>query len=183
MSRNSFPMKFIWSSVQNVTTGAATVLAANPVGPQTYGVLITATSNTWVRFSDPVASGAIASASQTVATPGVFTTATQAFVAGQPVFVSGTAPGGIVLGQVYYIAALGLTTTACELSLTSGGTGVQITSSAACTINPITAATATNSLLVKATDFAEEYGIGPGQYIATLQQTATGTVNIIELTH
>jgi hypothetical protein len=184
MSRNSFPMKFIWSSVQNVTTGASCVLAVNPVGAQTYGVLITATSNTWIRFSDPVAGGAIASASQTVANPGVFTTATQAFSAGLPVYISGAAaPGGFVLGQVYYVIATGLTTTACELAATPGGTGIQCTSSAACTLNPITAATATNSLLVKSTDFAEEYGIAPGQYIATLQQTATGTVNIVELTH
>jgi hypothetical protein len=183
MSRNSFPMKFIWSSVQNVTTGAACVLAPQPVGAQTYGLLITATANTWIRFVDPIAGGAVASASQTVATPGVFTTAAQAFTAGQAVYVTGTAPGGIVLGQVYYVATLGLTATTLELSLTSGGAGVQVTSSAACTVVPLTMATATNSLLVKATDFAEEYGVAPGQYIATLQQTASGTVNVVELTH
>lgn len=179
---NSFPMKFIWSTVQNVTTGAATVLATNVMGPQTYAVYLNATADTWVRFSD-AAAGAVASASQTVATPGVFTTAVQAFTAGQPVFVSGIAPGGIVLGQVYYIAVAGLTTTAVELSLTTGGSGVQVTSSAACTINPIVAATATNSMLVKATDYGHEYGIGPGQYIATLQKTGTGTLNVVEMTH
>lgn len=187
MSRNSFPMKFMFPTVQNVTTGAASVLAALPMGAQTYGVYLTATADTWVRFDDPLAGGAggigIASASQTVATPGVFTTAVQAFTAGQAVYVSGIAPGGIVLGQVYYIATLGLTTTACELSLTSGGTGVQVTSSAVCVINPLVAASATNSVLIKATDFGQEYGIGPGQYIATLQKSATGTLNICELTH
>lgn len=186
MARNSFPMKFMFGTVQNVTTGAATVLATLPMGLQTYAVYLTATADTWVRFDDPSAGGAlasVASASQTVATPGVFTTAVQAFTAGQPVYVSGTAPGGIVLGQVYYIATLGLTTTAVELSLTSGGTGVQVTSSAACTINPLVAASATNSVLIKATDFGQEYGIGPGQYIATLQKTGTGTLNIVECTH
>ena len=128
-------------------------------------------------------SAGIASASQTVATPGVFTTATQAFVAGQPVYLTGIAPGGFSLNTVYYIATLGLTTTACELTATYGGTGIQCTASAACTINPLTQATATNSLLIKATDFATEYGISPGQFISALENGSAGVINIIELTH
>jgi hypothetical protein len=182
MSRNSFPLKFDFTRVQNVTTGAASVLAPLAMGPQTYAVQLAATSNTWVCFVGPSGPG-VASASQTVATPGVFTTATQAFTAAQPVYLTGTAPGGFTLNKIYYIATLGLTTTACELSLTSGGTGVQCTASAACVINPVTPATATNSVLIRSTDYAEQYGISPGQFIATLQVTATGTLNCVELTH
>lgn len=91
---------------------------------------------------------AIASASQTVATPGVFTTVTQAFTAGMPVFLTGTAPGGFSLNVVYYIIAAGLTTTSCELSLTVGGAGIQCTASAACTINPTFIHSAGNTLIV-----------------------------------
>lgn len=88
-----------------------------------------------------------ASASQTVATPGVFTTAVQAFVAGQAVYLSGTAPGGFSLGVPYFVIAGGLSTTSCELSLTSGGAGIQCTASAACTINPTIITTAGNLLI------------------------------------
>lgn len=92
-------------------------------------------------------SAAVASASQTVATPGVFTTVTQAFTAGIPVFLTGTAPGGFSLNVIYYIIAAGLTTTSCELSLTVGGAGIQCTASAACTINPAPILTAGNTLI------------------------------------
>jgi hypothetical protein len=185
MGRNSFPMKLDFTRVQNVTAGAASVFFPNPMGPQTYGVIITALAAAWVRFCDPGSGGAaIASASQTVAAPGVFTTATQGFTAGQAVVIQGTAaPGGFTLGTVYYVIAAGLTTTACELSATVGGTGITCTGSIACSLSPLTAVSATNGLLVKATDFAEEYGISPGQYIATIQQGAGGLVNVVELTH
>lgn len=82
-------------------------------------------------------SASLASASQTVATPGVFTTAVQAFVAGQPVVLTGAAPGGFSLNQVYYVIAAGLTTTACQLAAVPGGVGLQCTASAACTVVPI----------------------------------------------
>lgn len=184
MSRNSFPLKFDFTTVQNVTTGAACVLAANPVGLQTYAVQIAATGNTWVRFVGPKGA-TVASASQTVATPGVFTTATQAFTAGTPVIVTGnpTIPTGITAGAIYYVIATGLTTTACELATTPSGTGVGVTVSHPCIIQPLDTATATNSALIRLTDYAEQYGISPGQYIATLQVTATGTLNIVEMTH
>lgn len=77
-----------------------------------------------------------ASASQTVATPGVFTTVTQAFTAGQPVYLTGIAPGGFALNTVYYVIAAGLTTTSCQLAATIGGTGIQCTASAVCVVNP-----------------------------------------------
>lgn len=182
MSRNSFPLKFDFTRVQNITTGASSTLAPLAMGPQTYAVQLAATSNTWVSFVG--SSGLpIASASQTVATPGVFTTATQAFTAGQAVYLTGTAPGGFTLNSIYYVIATGLTTTACELALTPGGTGVAVSASHACVINPVGAATATNGALIRSTDYAQEYGISPGQFIATLQVTATGTLNIVELTH
>lgn len=88
---------------------------------------------------------AIASASQTVAAPGVFTTATQAFTAGMPVFLTGTAPGGFALNTVYWVIAAGLTTTSCELAATQGGTGITCSASAACTINPTVIHTAGNT--------------------------------------
>lgn len=180
--RNSFPNKLDFTRVQNLTSSASSQYFGAPMGPQTYGVLITALGNVWVVFSS--GSGApIASASQTVATPGVFTTATQAFTAGQPVFLTGTPPGGFALNTVYYVATLGLTATTVELSTTSGGTGAQVTASSACVINPLPAATATNALLVKATDWPVEYGISPGQYIAVLENGTAGAVNIVEITH
>lgn len=184
MSRNSYPLKFDFTTVQNITTGAACVLSAKPVGAQTYAVQVAATGNTWMRFVGPTGA-TIASASQTVATPSVFTTATQALTAGTPVLVTGnpTLPTGITAGTVYYVIATGLTTTACELATTPAGTGVGVTVSHPCIIQPLDMATATNSALIRLTDYAEQYGISPGQYIATLQVTATGTFNIVELTH
>lgn len=182
MSRNGFPLKLDFTRVQNVTTGAASTLAPIAMGPQTYAVQISATANTWVNFAG--ASGLpIASASQTVANPGVFTTATQAFVAGQAVYLTGIAPGGFSLNTIYYVIATGLTTTALELSATPAGTGIQCTASHVCAINPVGAATATNGVLVRSTDMPMQYGISPGQFVATLQVTATGTVNVVELTH
>ena len=182
--RNSFPMKPVFSTAQDVTTGAAAVYAAKPVGPETWAVQLSSTANTWVTFVDPTAGGApIASPSQTVANPAVFTTATQAWVAGQAVVIQGTPPGGFTAGPIYYVVAGGLTTTAVELAATPGGTAIQGTSSSACTLQPLSTLTATTGMLVKASDPPIQYGISPGQYIATLQVSATGTLNIIELTH
>lgn len=183
MSRNSFPMKVDFTAVQNVTTLATSVTAPKAVGLQTYGVQLSCTANTWVKFADAVAGAASASASQTVATPGVFTTAVQAYTAGTPVYLTGIAPGGFNLNQIYYIIATGLTTTALQLSDTAAGTGKQVTASAVCTINPVGQATATNSLLLKLTDTPIQMGISPGQWISALQVTATGTLNVVELTH
>jgi hypothetical protein len=83
------------------------------------------------------APAAVASASQTVANPGVFTTAAQTFAAGQPVQITGVAPGGFALNTNYYVIAAGLDGTHCQLSATKGGAGIQCTSSAACTILPV----------------------------------------------
>ena len=179
-----FPLKLDFSTVQNVTTAANNVNAPKPMGLQTHAVVISATVSAWVNFVDPTSGGAsIASASQTVANPGVFTTVTQAFTAGTPVTIVGTPPGGFVNNKVYYVIATGLTTTACELSATYGGTGIQVTASSACSIQPLTPASATNSVLVKGSDPPMQYGISPGQYIGTIYVASTGTVNIVELTH
>lgn len=79
----------------------------------------------------------IASASQTVATPGVFSTVSQSLAATQPVYITGTAPAGFTANSVvYYIASAGLTSTACELSTTYNGTGAQCTGSSPCLIVP-----------------------------------------------
>lgn len=182
MARNSFPNKLDFTRVQNLTSAASSQVFPLPMGPQTYGVLITALGNIWATFSS--GSGApVASASQTVAIPGVFTTAVQAFVAGQAVFLTGIAPGGFALNTVYYVIATGLTTTTVELSATVGGTGIQCTASAVCALNPLPAATATNGVLIKSTDFAQEYGISPGQYISILENGSAGAVNVVEITH
>lgn len=79
---------------------------------------------------------AVASASQTVATPGVFTTAAQAYTAGLQVSITGTAPGGFALKTPYFVLAAGLTATTCQLAAYAGGPGIQCTASAACTIQP-----------------------------------------------
>lgn len=182
MSRNSFPYKLNFSRVQNLTSTASSQTFPQPMGPQTYGVLITALGNVWA-FIGGAASAGVASASQTVANPGVFTTAVQGFTAGIPVYLTGIAPGGFNLNQVYYVIATGLTTTACELSATPGGTGIQVTASAACVINPLTQASATNGVLIKASDFAQEYGCSPGQFISIIENGAAGAVNIVEIDH
>lgn len=107
MSRNSFPLKPLYNNagamvVQNITTGAASVQATNPVSAQTYGVQLSCTSDCWVVFSN-------------------------------------TSAGAV--------------------------------------------ATASNSFLLKASDPSLHIGISPNQYIAALQRTAAGTLNILELTH
>jgi len=99
------------------------------------------------------------------------------------VYLTGIAPGGFSLNKTYYIIATGLTTTALQLSATFGGTGIQCTASAVCTINPITQASATNAMLIKGSDTPQLIGVSPGQYISTLQVVGTGTVNLVELTH
>jgi hypothetical protein len=189
MSRNSFPYKLDFTRVQNITSAANSVTAPKAFGPQTYGILITCSQNVVAYWGDPTAAP-IASASQTVANPGVFTTTVQGLTAGTPVFLTpsvagGALPGGFSAGTAYYVIAAGLTTTACELSATFGGTGIQVTSSAACVINPLTPASVTNGLLVKASDFAAEYGVSPGQFISVIEFTgaSAGVVNIVELTH
>jgi hypothetical protein len=87
----------------------------------------------------------VASASQTVANPGVFTTAAQTFVAGLQGYLTGTAPGGFSLNTVYYVIAAGLTATTMQLSATPGGAGIQCTSSAACSFVPINVTTFTSA--------------------------------------
>lgn len=89
----------------------------------------------------------IASASQTVANPGVFTTLAQTWSAGQQVYITGTAPGGYALNTIYYVIAGGLTATTAELALTFGGAGIQCTSSAACSLVPINATTFTKAII------------------------------------
>lgn len=85
----------------------------------------------------PNAASAVASASQTVATPGVFTTAANTFVAGQAVTLSGSIPGGFASGTIYYVIATGLTTTTCQLALSPfAASGIAVSSSAACTLTP-----------------------------------------------
>lgn len=98
----------------------------------------------------------VASASQTVASPGVFTTATQSYVAGCPVqiFTTGAAPGGFIAGQTYYISATGLSTTTVQLSATIGGASIACTGSAACTLLPYNTKSAGGLLLAAGTSVA-----------------------------
>lgn len=104
----------------------------------------TATTLTFVHvissgiIAPPDAAIAVASASQTIATPGVFATSAQTFFAGQAITISGTAPGGFVAGTIYYIVESGLTSTTCQLADSPfATTGKQVTSSAACTLTPV----------------------------------------------
>lgn len=92
-------------------------------------------------------SAAIASASQSVANPGVFATATQGWSAGQPVYITGTAPGGFSNGVIYYVIAGGLTANSVELAATIGGAGIQCTASAACNLVPINATGYTQAII------------------------------------
>lgn len=97
MSRNSFPMKAVFSApnvmvVQNITTGAASVKATNAVGLQTYAVQLACTANAWILIADTSA-GAVA-------------TATNSFLllANGPSIQMGISPG-------QFIAALQVTAT------------------------------------------------------------------------
>lgn len=88
-------------------------------------------------LAPPDAAVSVASASQTVATPGVFTTGTNAFFKGQAVTITGTPPGGFSNNTTYYVIGTGLTTTTCQLADSPfASTGKQVTSSSACTIVP-----------------------------------------------
>jgi hypothetical protein len=74
----------------------------------------------------------VATSSQTVANPGVFTTVNQALTAGTEVIVSANtslSPSSSV--GTYYVTSTNLTSTTCTLATTSGGTPVAVTSSAA----------------------------------------------------
>jgi hypothetical protein len=85
----------------------------------------------------PSAALAVASASQTVATPGVFTTDAQNYAPGQPVKIVGTPPTGFSNNTIYYVIKTGLTSAACQLALSPFATaGIQVTVSSACSIVP-----------------------------------------------
>lgn len=173
--------------LQTLTLGATAVFAALGAGTETHGLLLTALGNCYVLIGKQ-GGATVASASQTVANPGVFTTATQAFTAGTAVTLSPAAPGGALPGgfaanTVYYVIAGGLTTTACELSATPGGAGIQVTSSAACVLQVQTPATAANGFLIKASDPPLHIGCAPGEVLSMIQQgAATGTLQVAELT-
>jgi len=87
------------------------------------------------RFTPPglAAGTTAASASQNTST-GVFATASQAFVAGTMVTISGTVPTGFNAGQIYYVISAGLTSTTAELSATSGGSVLVPSGSSSCTL-------------------------------------------------
>ena len=88
-------------------------------------------------LAPPSAAVSVASVSQTVANPGVFTTATNAFFKGQPVTITGTPPTGFLNNTTYYVIATGLTTTTCQLADSPfATTGKQVTGSSSCTIVP-----------------------------------------------
>lgn len=91
---------------------------------------------------------AVASASQTVAAPGVFTTAAQAYTANLMVHLTGAAPGGFTLNTPYFVSATGLTSTTCQLSASYGGASIACSSSAACTLVPSYINVTTNNVNV-----------------------------------
>lgn len=90
---------------------------------------------------------AIASASQTVANPGVFTTLAQTWSAGQQVYITTGTPGGFSLNTVYFVIAANLTATTASLSATFGGAGIQCTSSAACNLVPVNVTNFTKAVI------------------------------------
>jgi hypothetical protein len=91
-----------------------------------------------------IATGTFASASQSTST-GVFTTVASTLVAGQPVQLTGTIPGGFVANTTYFVIATNLTTTTVELSATQGGAVKIPTSSAACNVTGDFSGTWTNA--------------------------------------
>jgi hypothetical protein len=122
-------------STNNYTaiTNALAVANAARAGNQGGGVVYVPSGT--FRFTPPglAAGTAATSASQSTST-GVFTTATQAFVAGTMVTLSGTVPPGFTAGVIYYVIAAGLTTTTVELSASVGGTVIVPTVSGSCTL-------------------------------------------------
>lgn len=88
-------------------------------------------------LAPPATRPAGTSTSQTVANPGVFTHNAHGYVAGQPVRLSGSIPGGFVAGQVYYVIKAGLTANTYQLADSPfAAQGRQVTSSAATTVTP-----------------------------------------------
>jgi hypothetical protein len=80
-----------------------------------------------------------ASASQTVATPGVFTAAGNTLVNGEAVTITGTPPGGLATATTYYVVnqATGGGGGTFSLALSPYGAGLQVTSTSACTLVPV----------------------------------------------
>ena len=76
---------------------------------------------------------AVASASQNTST-GLFATGTQAYISGVCVQITGTPPTGFSNGTNYYVLQNGLTTTACFLAATPGGTAIIPSVSSSCNL-------------------------------------------------
>lgn len=88
-------------------------------------------------LAPPASAVAGVSASQTVANPGVFTHNGHSFVAGQPVYFVGSAPGGFSVGPTYYVIKAGLTTNTYQLADSPFATqGRQVTSGASVGVAP-----------------------------------------------
>ncbi len=115
----------------------------------------------------PPAATPVASAFQTVANPGVFTTATQSFLPGQLVQITGTAPGGFSTGTNYYVIANGLTSTTCQLAQSPyAASGIAVSSSSACTIVPqLIGAPADGNITVEGGTY--DMNFGPGGFTAS----------------
>ncbi len=126
----------------------------------------------------------IASASQV----GVnFTTATNAYVGGEQVHLTGSLPSGFSADTPYFISATGLTTTNVQLSATQGGASISAGSSAAC--NLVTSYwrfTQTNIGSAALIDFTQRHRYGVGWnpqkrtvtfYIDDVQQIQYSAVN------
>ena len=85
----------------------------------------------------PAPAGSVTSASQTVATPGVFTAAGNTFVPGQAVTITGTPPGGFATATTYYVINSFASGGTFQLAVSPyATTGIQCTSSSSCTIVP-----------------------------------------------
>lgn len=140
----------IISVISDATDCAAVTLdgTAQPIQHGIIDGIYSGKGGTGFPVVNVLSAAGIASASQSVATPGVFATTAQTLTAGQPVYLTGSAPGGLALNTTYYVIAGGLTSTTCELAASPGGAGLQVTSSAVCTLIPISSV---SNVLVRGT--------------------------------
>ena len=162
----------IWALRGGSTTAPTLPAGWNSITTESESTATSCSARLGFRIATGV--GTISSSAQNTST-GVWTTATQALVAGQIVQIEGTAPGGFSTGTNYFVLAAGLTSTTCELATAPGGTVKKPTSSSACTLDTDASGTWTNAaeLCCHVYRPSSGYTLGIGQFAVAKSTSAT----------